>query len=98
MSLSTMGATIPWMHLRAATGSDHPLPSHSSPNFLSPSPVGCEVEGGKELESMTQSLLVTLFLRWSCISAIEGSSSAASCLDLFLALAFALAFAFFDGA
>jgi hypothetical protein len=56
-----------------------------------------DVEGGKELESMSQSLLVALFLKWSCMSATEGSTSVASCLDLFLALALALAFAFFEG-
>lgn len=87
---------MPWMHLRAATESEHPLASRSSPYSLSPSLVGREVGGGRELESMTQSLLVALFLKWSCISAIEGSSSAAWCLDFFLALALALAFAFFE--
>jgi hypothetical protein len=46
---------------------------------------------------MSQSLLVALFLKWSCMSATEGSTSVASCLDLFLALALALAFAFFEG-
>lgn len=88
---------MPWMHLRADTESEHPLPSRSPPYSLSPSLVGREVEGGRELESMTQSLLVALFLKCSCISTMEGSSSAAWCFDFFLALALALAFAFFEG-